>query len=67
MLLQELARSVSAVQAILPMKSPLPHSSWNNITLLPELDPWLLNMDNLNWGNNAEASSSAGSRLPGFN
>jgi hypothetical protein len=39
MLLQELARSVSAVQAILPMKSPLPHSSWNNITLLPELDP----------------------------
>jgi hypothetical protein len=64
MLLQELARSVSAVHASLPMKSPLPHSSWNNITLLPEPDPWFLNMDNLNWGNNAEASSSAGPRLP---
>jgi hypothetical protein len=63
MLLQELARSVPAVQASLPMKSPLPHSSWNNITMLPELDPWFLNMDNLNWGNNAEASSSAGPRL----
>jgi hypothetical protein len=64
MLLQELARSVRTAHDSLPMKSPIPHSSWNNITLMPELDPWLLNMDNLNWGNNAEASSSAGPRLP---
>jgi hypothetical protein len=64
MLLQEIARSVRTAHDSLPMKSPIPHSSWNNITLMPELDPWFLNMDNPNWGNNAEASSSVGPRLP---
>jgi hypothetical protein len=64
MIIQDLAQYVQSLQAFLPMKEPLPSNSWNFVPTSSAIDTWFLNVDNLNWGNNAEASSSTGVRKP---
>jgi hypothetical protein len=46
------------------MKEPLPSNSWNFVPASSAIDTWFLNVDNPNWGNNVEASSSTGARKP---
>jgi hypothetical protein len=42
----------------------LSSNSWNFVPASSAIDTWFLNVDNQNWGNNAEASSSTGVRKP---
>jgi hypothetical protein len=46
------------------MKEPLPVQSWNFVPASSFIDTWFLRVDNPNWGNNAEASTSSGARRP---
>jgi hypothetical protein len=65
MLIRELAHRASSLQAMLPLKAPLQAHEWNSF---PQLwfvpGNWFFNVNNPNWGNNAEASSSTGIRVP---
>jgi anti-sigma28 factor (negative regulator of flagellin synthesis) len=65
MLIKELAQRASSLQAMLPLKAPLQAHEWN---IFPQSwfvpGNWFFNVKNPNWGNNAEASSSTGIRLP---
>jgi hypothetical protein len=63
-LVQDLAQYAQTLQASLPMKEPLPTTSWNFVPASSDIDTWFLNMDNPSWGNNVEASSSSGARKP---
>lgn len=60
MLLGELAMMASEVYRMLPMKSLLLVLAWNILHPLPPIDPWMLFVDNPNWKNNSEASTSSG-------
>jgi anti-sigma28 factor (negative regulator of flagellin synthesis) len=65
MLIKELAQRASSLQAMLPLKAPLQAHEWNTFPqswFVP--GNWFFNVNNPNWGNNAEASSSTGIRLP---
>jgi hypothetical protein len=65
MLIMELAQRASSLQAMLPLKAPLQAHEWNTFPqswFVP--GNWFFNVNNPNWGNNAEASSSTGSKLP---
>jgi hypothetical protein len=65
MLIRDLAQRAFSIQALLPLKEPLPIHEWNPTPhFWFMLDSWFFNVDNPNWGNNAEASSSAGPRRP---
>jgi len=64
MLLQDLAQKTKELQAILPMKTPLPATSWNFIPSNFVPDTWFLGVDNPNWGDNASASTSSGYKRP---
>jgi hypothetical protein len=64
MIIQDLAQYAQALQASLPMKEPLSSNSWNFVPASSAIDTLFLNVDNPNWGNNAEASSSTGVRMP---
>jgi hypothetical protein len=46
------------------MKEPLPAQSWNFVLDSSFADTWFFCVDNPAWGNNAEASSSRGIRMP---
>jgi hypothetical protein len=46
------------------MKEPLSSNSWNSVHASSAIDTWFLNVDNPNWGNNVEASSSTRVRKP---
>jgi hypothetical protein len=65
MLIKELAQRASSLQAMLPMKAPMQAQEWNTFP-----QSWFVpgnrffNVNNPNWGNNAEASSSTGIRRP---
>jgi hypothetical protein len=65
MLIRELAQRASSLQAMLPLKTPLKAHEWNSFP-----QSWFVpgnlffNVNNPNWGNNAEASSSTGIRVP---
>lgn len=63
MLLGHIFDLFQGIQASLPMKNPVPTYTIHPRTELM-LNPWLQSMDNLSWGNNAEASSSRGPRAP---
>jgi hypothetical protein len=67
MIIQDLAQYAQVLQASLPMKEPLSSNSWNLVPASSAIDTWFLNVDNPNWGNNAEASSSTGSESLGWN
>jgi len=60
MVLTELARKAQEAQLLLPMKNPVVNPCPNS----PELDSWDLALDNPNWGNNAEASTSSRYKRP---
>jgi hypothetical protein len=65
MLIKELAQRASSLQAMLPLKAPLQAHELNTFPqswFVP--GNWFFNVSNPNWGNNAEASSSTGIRLP---
>jgi hypothetical protein len=65
MLIRELAQRASSLQAMLPLKAPLKSHEWNSFPqswFVP--GNWFFNVNNPNWGNNAEASSSTGIRVP---
>jgi hypothetical protein len=65
MLIRELAQRASSLQAMLPLKAPLKAHEWNSFPqswFVP--GNWFFNVNNPNWGNNAEASSSTGIRVP---
>jgi hypothetical protein len=65
MFIKELAQRASSLQAMLPLKAPLQAHEWNTFPqswCVP--GNWFFNVNNPNWGNNAEASSSTGIRLP---
>jgi hypothetical protein len=65
MLIKELAQRASSLQAMLPLKAPLQAHEWNTFPqswFVP--GNWFFNVNNPNWGNNVEASSSMGIRLP---
>jgi hypothetical protein len=64
MLVQDLAAHVQLLMASLPMKEPLPAQSWNFVPASSIADTWFFCVDNPAWGNNAEASSSRGARMP---
>jgi hypothetical protein len=63
MIVNELAQRDRDIRALLPLKSPLLVQDWN---VSPQ--PWFLpgnsffTVDNPNWGNNAEASTSSSGR-----
>jgi hypothetical protein len=64
MLIKELAQRASSLQAMLPLKAPLQAHEWNSFPqswFVP--GNWFFNVNNPNWGNNAEASSSTGIRV----
>jgi hypothetical protein len=65
MLIRELAQRASSLQAMLFLKAPLQAHEWNSFPqswFVP--GNWFFNVNNPNWGNNAEASSSTGIRVP---
>jgi anti-sigma28 factor (negative regulator of flagellin synthesis) len=65
MLIKELAQRASSLLDMLPLKAPLQAHEWNTFPqswFVP--GNWFFNVNNPNWGNNAEASSSTGIRLP---
>jgi hypothetical protein len=65
MLIRELTERASFLQAMLPMKTPLEAHEWNSFPqswFVP--GNWFFNVNNPKWGNNAEASSSTGVRVP---
>jgi hypothetical protein len=65
MLIRELAQRASSLQAMLPLKAPLQAHEWNSFPqswFVP--GNWFFNVNNPNWGNNAEASSSTRIRVP---
>jgi anti-sigma28 factor (negative regulator of flagellin synthesis) len=65
MLIKELAQRASSLQVMLPMKAPMQAHEWNTFPqswFVP--GNWFFNVNNPNWGNNAEASSSTGIRRP---
>jgi hypothetical protein len=65
MLIRELAQRASSLRAMLPLKTPLKAHEWNSFPqswFVP--GNWFFNVNNPNWGNNAEASSSTGIRVP---
>ena len=64
MLLNEMALLARDAQRFLSMKNPLPQSSWNLLPSSPALDTWHLNLDNPNWENNVEATTSSGTKMP---
>jgi hypothetical protein len=64
MLIQELAMHAQAIPATAPMKEPLPVQSWNFVLASSFTDTWFLSVDNPNWGNNAEGSTSSGIKRP---
>jgi hypothetical protein len=64
MLVQDLAAHAQLLLASLPMKEPLPAQSWNFVPASSIADTWFFCVDNPAWGNNAEASSSKGARMP---
>jgi hypothetical protein len=64
MLVQDLAAHAQSLMASLPMKEPLPAQSWNFVPASSFADTWFFCVDNPAWGNNAEASSSRGARMP---
>jgi hypothetical protein len=64
MLVQDLAAHAQSLMASLPMKEPLPAQSWNFVPASSFADTWFFYVDNPAWGNNAEASSSRGTRMP---
>jgi hypothetical protein len=64
MLVQDLAAHAQLLMASLPMKEPLPAQSWNFVPASSIADTWFFCVDNPAWGNNAEASSSRGARMP---
>ena len=59
-LLREMAWIVREAQRLLPMKKPLPATSWSNVPPVLQIDPWLIDIDNPVWKNNAEAYTSSG-------
>jgi hypothetical protein len=65
MLIRELAQRASSIQAMLPLKTPLKSHEWNSF---PQswfvLGNWFFNVNNPKWGNNVEAPSSIGVRVP---
>jgi hypothetical protein len=64
MLVQDLATHAQSLMATLPMKEPLLVQSWNFVPASSFADTWFFCVDNPAWGNNAEASSSRGIRMP---
>jgi hypothetical protein len=65
MLIRELAQRASSLQAMHPMKTPLKAHEWNSFPqsrFVP--GNWFFNVNNPQWGNIAEASSSTGVRVP---
>jgi hypothetical protein len=67
MLIKDLAQRASSLLAMLPLKAPLQAHEWNSFPqswFVP--GNWFFNVNNPNWGNNAEASSPTGIILPGL-
>jgi hypothetical protein len=64
MLVQDLAAHAQSLIDTLPMKEPLPAQSWNFVPASSFADTWFFCVDNPTSGNNAEAYSSRGFRMP---
>jgi hypothetical protein len=64
MLVQDLAIHAHSLLASIPMKEPLTMRSWNFVPASSINDTWFLYVDNPNWEDNAEASSSSCVRRP---
>jgi hypothetical protein len=59
-----LGHTCTSILASAPMKQPLPVQSWNFVLASSFAGTWFLRVDNPNWCNNAEASTSSGLRRP---